>query len=607
MKRLFEEISLPIAKRTRSQNLPIVKARREVNEWISATEFDSFCQNDPIIDWFSHIEKNTESPTEMKKYTSNTSNTSPHPLSFLFEKGRIHEENIVHALRQITGLSLDKQSSLSTSRLYDEVYDKKDMARTVECMKRGDYMIYSPYLSDHSTKLRGIPDVLIRNDYVPVLFKDISPPEKHKSLFGDYYYLPVEIKFSSVHLSADGIHMLNSGRGKFYKLQLYTYCRLLERIQHYKPDTALLIGKRTIHSKKGMGVRNVSSILHPGVIHYHCDGYDESIPEQFEEGLEWLRRVKKYGTGWDQSIDNILKYNLFPNMKADNPVFQSDKKEIADTYGEITEIWQCGVKNRRSALSNGIYSWKDPKLTAEMLDVPGSYADAINKILKVNRGELGDYFPLRFEKNTNGFKDQTDVGDEMFVDFETLRDSFDTSSFGEDEWIFLIGVYYKGKYHAFRLGDVSIESEKEMLSSFLSFWQDCGSPKCWFWYAEREFWRRAFLRHPDLNVAKHNIKWVDLYQVVREEPFVVKGCKNFKLKSYVKSLSSLGKIKINPPPESCGNGLEAMSIAYRYYYEDGGSDEKNKKNKESYFDDIIQYNQFDCEALYQILTFLRSL
>jgi hypothetical protein len=89
-----------------------------------------------------------------------------------------------------------------------------------------------------------------------------------------------------------------------------------------------------------------------------------------------------------------------------------------------------------------------------------------------------------------------------------------------------------------------------------------------------------------------NIKWVDLYQVVREEPFVVKGCKNFKLKNYVSSLSSLGKIKINPPPETCGNGLEAMTIAYQYYYENEESDEKEENDKkEDRFKDIIQYNQ----------------
>jgi hypothetical protein len=254
---------------------------------------------------------------------------------------------------------------------------------------------------------------------------------KYKSKFGDYYYLPVEIKFSTINLAADGIHMLNSGRSKFYKLQLYTYCTLLEHIQDVKPDTAFIIGKRTV-SKNKMNFSSLSSIIKPGVIHYGNYGnnninnnnensYDDSIPSLFEEGLEWLRRVKKYGTGWDQSIDNILKYNLFPNMKADHPLFQGDKKNIANTYGEITEIWQCGVKNRNNALSHGIYSWKDPNLSSSVMNVPLAYSDAIDKILKVNRGELGDYYPLRLTKNTNSFRD---TQPEMFVDFETTNGVF---------------------------------------------------------------------------------------------------------------------------------------------------------------------------------------
>jgi len=49
-----------------------------------------------------------------------------------------------------------------------------------------------------------------------------------------------------------------------------------------------------------------------------------------------------------------------------------------------------------------------------------------------------------------------------------------------------------------------------------------------------------------------------------------------------------------------------MTIAYQYYYEESDEKEENDK-KEDRFKDIIQYNQFDCEALYQILTFLRTL
>ena len=38
------------------------------------------------------------------------------------------------------------------------------------------------------------------------------------------------------------------------------------------------------------------------------------------------------------------------------------KKEIADKYNEITNIWNCGYENRENAFNKNIMSWKDSKL-----------------------------------------------------------------------------------------------------------------------------------------------------------------------------------------------------------------------------------------------------
>ena len=46
---------------------------------------------------------------------------------------------------------------------------------------------------------------------------------------------------------------------------------------------------------------------------------------------------------------------------ADSVTFIQDKKEIADQYGEITNLWRCSTMNRKNALTQGIYSWRDPR------------------------------------------------------------------------------------------------------------------------------------------------------------------------------------------------------------------------------------------------------
>ena len=126
-------------------------------------------------------------------------------LEFLFKKGVQYEDNVVDKLREITGLSLEKNTSVKTSRDYElagKSIEKKDIDKTFLAMSNGDPVIYSSYICDKKDKIRGIPDLLVRNDYLPILFKNFKNPDeddqKLESIFGNYYYVPVEIKFSTV-------------------------------------------------------------------------------------------------------------------------------------------------------------------------------------------------------------------------------------------------------------------------------------------------------------------------------------------------------------------------------------------------------------------------
>ena len=81
----------------------------------------------------------------------------------------------------------------------------------------------------------------------------------------------------------------------------------------------------------------------------------------------------------------------------------------------------------------------------------------------------------------------------------------------------------------------------------------------------------------------------------------------------------MGKIKINLPSSNCSSGLDALFIAYDYYYNNyrNEKDERDERDERDVKDerekrekrmiDIIDYNRFDCESLYQIITFLRGL
>jgi hypothetical protein len=350
------------------------------------------------------------------------------------------------------------------------------------------------------------------------------------------------------------------------------------------PSYALIIGKRTVLSNKEIK----DSLEYPGFIDY--SSYDSSYEITFTKGLEWLKDVKKNALVW--TLDDIKNKQIFPNMKSKNTTFLKEKKEIADEYGEITDLWRCSTLNRNNALLQGIYSWKDPRFNSKVSSLSQPYRQSLENILKVNREDI-DYYPQILLDQT--FKK---VENEMFVDFEIVRDSFDIESYGDSEWMFLIGVRYKGVYTQFIMNSLCETEEKRVIMEFYEYLSQNDFPKCWYWFAEVRFWNKAMERHKlDLK-----INWVDLYELFTKEGFAVKGSMNFKLKSYIKNLLKLNKINVPLPPDNCSDGISAMMIAWNYYE----SDESNKEKYEKEMRDVVYYNSLDCQYLDVMLTFARN-
>lgn len=548
-----------------------------VNPYISATEFDNFVLNDTICDCLATIPNNKR--------------PNPHPLQILFNKGILYEEKIVNLLRSKTGLALNKLSSLQTSRMYNSQEDTlwiNDLYKTIDLMKVGEPILYSPFIYNKKESLRGIPDLLVRNDYISNIFKIAPECQDGYSNFGNYYYIPVEIKFSTTHLDRSSIYIENINRTKIYKTQLFTYCKILEEIQGILPKNAFIISKRVMDSSGNI----LDPLVNPGIIDY--TSRDNNIVKVFYEGVEWLRYVKN--NKW--SIDKIIKEKIYPNMKVINPIYQSEKEDISKKINEITQFFYCNTKSRQNAFDHGITSWKDPKLDSNILgfNEKSDVAKRINLLLKINKGELGDYYFPKRGNSIHLFDWKNNIQEnEMFVDFETVTQDLDIEiQLVKEERIFLIGVLYKNSYHSFIIKDLSLEEEKRILKEFYNFWKDNNKPKIWYWYAETTMFERANQRHN----SSISIPMYDLHKIFYEMPFVVKGCKNFKLKSYIKALKTLEKIDIELPPETCEDGLKAMFLAYEYY--------SGLTKYKTLPQNIIDYNKLDCQYLEILLKFLRD-
>jgi hypothetical protein len=554
---------------------------------IKSTEFNNFCDNDKYSDW--KLSLGHENKNEIADLHS--------------EIGLKWKKKVIEKISK----KLQRGESNSNIKITDSKI--KDSLQTLYKMNNGEPIIYKPYLYDKEENLVGIPDLLVRNDCIKEIFEnldkyDVIALSSQQSNFGNFYYIPVTLKFSSISLDENGKTMINLPKIKKYKIEIFTYCKILYKLQGILPKFSFIIGKSVIpYFNKNNAINDLDDVIkNPGLINFATQ--DNMIVKLFYEGIRWLRDVKTDGKTWK------LSPMLYPNLKTRNN--DVEKIKTAKEVFEITEIYYCNYWNRMIAFNQGIFNWNDKLLDANVLNIKDSEKDRVNGILKINRGEILDnngnqlqYFPTKIKNNINNWKNE--LSDEMFVDFETVRNNLDLESEDEDEFIFLIGIYYKGNYECFIMDELTLESEKNCVKNFQKFWESKGKPRIFYWYAELKMWAKCEKRHCCLFKIDN---WIDLYTIFYEEPFFVKGCKNFKLKSYIKALNDIGKIKVEIQPDECSDGLDAMLIAWKFYNKEESliktrsvstNEVKRKLNN------VIIYNKLDCIYLEVLLKFIRNL
>lgn len=551
-------------------------------DWVSASNIRNYMLNDTLVDW-------------LKMYKSETKSDRSIFQNFIMEQGNVFEESIVKILKAI--LPVVTISNVITDETCKE---------TIEAMKRNVPVIHSAPFRNYKNGTHGIIDLLVRSDYLKY-FCDYKYEKEN------VFYVVIDIKFSTLPLRADGIHLLNSGNYKFYKAQLRIYTEALEELQGFLPNKAFILGRRWNYHSKGEDFKGLSCFDKLGVVDY--EKVDFNFIEQTHKAIEWIRLLRNEGIEW--SIDPPSRKELYPNMCIDSGEWNDIKKEIANKIGDITQIWYCGVKNREIAFTNNIHTWRDKKCKSSKLGIHGLRSQTIDKIIAINRQNRDKIRPSKIENNLYDWKDEK--ANEIFVDFETFCDvfsSFDTlPDSNRTNSIFMIGVYYReeGKmtYKNFVAKNTSKEAEFEIMESFIQFVRQRNNPKLWYWHAEPYIWDRSennqldnaidennMIRSDQIVDNWRNLYWCDLCEIFKEEPIVIKGCFKFGLKEIASSLRDHGFISSEiPQNNNCKSGLDASILAWNAY--------KNMAPKQI-LQDIEEYNKFDVKVLHEILTFLRT-
>ena len=591
-----------VAYNTRSKKPRLVQALTHQKKlpWVSATKTYNFMTNDPLVDWLTligHKNRSRSSSFDGDKQTF---------TEYIMQKGIDFEDRVIKYIN----------TNIHPVVTVSKFYSLQGVKDTIKYLKMGVPILHSAPLCHHPSRTYGVADLIVRSDILldlaPNTIIDKNILKNGCAFSNNYHYVVIDIKFSSLKLNSKGKCLLNNASMPAYKCQVWIYNRALAHIQKYTPQYAYILGRRWDYRSKNVQYKNESCFDRLGVV--DINDYDAHIIAKGQQAIKWYRDVRKNGLAW--SVEPPTRDELYPNMCKDNTKWNATKHKIAKDLGEITQVWMCGVKNRKQAFLKGIKSWKHPLASSKAFGVNGNRGLIIDKMLHINKQSSIKILPEKVSENSMKWRN---VENEVFVDFETFGDIFmegdtDVNVQKRDNIIFQIGVGYnhenKWKYKYFICEQPTKSEEFRIMDEFVNFLSNRGNPKIWYWHAEDNFWKTSckfqFAREDISPYQKSKIinwdlssSWLDMRKLFVKEQIVINGCFSFGLKNIGKALKKWKLI--NTPMESdCSNGQKAMVQAWRCY-------QKFEKPCESgIMKDVVKYNEYDCRLLHDILYYLRN-
>jgi len=604
------------------KNIDTVKLKKILDNMISGSSIRNYMLEDPLLDYYKEYnngfnnEYNNIIPNKKIKNNNLNENDYNFSIKYIMNSGIEFEDelfNIISKEHKIVKVA----TSYTDSRL-----DSK-FRETIKYMKQGIPIIYQGVLHNKINNTFGLPDLLVRSDYINILMNNeiISKEEASipsKKLKTKYHYKVIDIKHSTINLRADNIHILNSESIPAYKGQLYIYMSALNNILGIDIKKAFIWGKKYDYCNKGKKIEICQFLNKLGVIDYN--NIDAEFITFTNNAIEWIKILKLEGHKW-KLLPIPSCYELYPNMKNEK---DGSYKSIKNKYGtdiyEITNIWNCGVKKRQIAHSNNIYKWNDPLCTAEKLGFnKNKISNIIDKILDINRQNIDIIRPNSILYDRNNWDNPDPNILEFYLDFETLNSNVGSIIkdgnilYNTNQYIFMIGLGYldnnNWKFKTFILDKKTQYSENTMFDKFFAYVNyllrinNKKIAKFYHWsYAEPICYNKFKSRCYPAKVKDNHFIFYDLNNIFISEPITIKGVLDFSLKNVAKALFNYGLILSNWNISSpCANGLSAMILANEIY-------DKNIKNinENSNMKDIIYYNEIDCKVIMEIHNLIKK-
>lgn len=617
------------------------KEERDWEKWISATSTRNYLLHDPLIDWLSYHSQVLafKRPKYTQKVSKAITGRSQNNFNeFIMDQGKKFEAKFIEYLYSKHGKDIIIDIGGD-----DNSRSEEKVQQTLNAMNRGIPVIHSGVLHNTDNLTYGVPDLLIRSDWIREIIgtcpierkaekisasglRSVYNPEKRPK----YHYRVIDIKFTTLYLRADGFHLLNAGSIPAWKGQLWIYNKALAKLQGYEPPQAYILGRKWTFTTKGETFRGNSCVERLGVIDFM--DVDKDTVTKTKDAIAWVKDMRENGGSWDVLGTPLKRKELYPNMSNSHDYpWRAVKEMIADDIDEITNLWMCGVKNREKAHSAKIYRWTDPGCTTDILGINGPKIKRVLDVIISFNKDTSDakMTPEYIANNDQNWHHRQLL--EFYVDFEYMNDVMSESSnmpiVETSSIIFMIGAGYFDPfthawiYKSFYVDKLALNEELRICTEFSEYvrreseWWECPNPLLIHWSpAEKWQWAGASDRHdgiervwiPSKDKCDEDVdpRWFDLLQVFKNEPIVIKGCLGFSLKEVAGAFAKLGLIESKWDQDGCTSGTGAMLAAFKASRDATARGLRLRDMPQ--IQDIVKYNEIDCRVVGEIIKYLRE-
>lgn len=476
------------------------------------------------------------------KYKKNTK--AP---EFILKKGIVFEEDIVNELKKrYQVVKVAEKVTFDTFQMTQKYIQEKVS------------ILYQVPLINPCNNTKGIADLVIHRD---VLSSLLGTPPPNDSL----YYV-IDLKFKTIKFNKDK-SISNAGYNKAYKVQLKIYIDALNFILgDTSSQVGYVLGRRYLQESN----KYINPLYTLGEVNF-----------------------KTFDIKWSQISKDAIQYYR-SKLHSSPPVLPEN---------DITNVWKCGSKHRDTLLQNiGTTEWTDEKCNSQTLGInPDSKTGhIIDCILKINRQNKDNIYPSKIMGYTYPEWRDTSVC-EAFLDTETLLDIYynDVNHQHSTNTIFMYGILIRevsGKetYHSYVLRD--LENEHDLINDIEHVIEKYKIKRIWYWHAEDRIIKNFFKRHSLQNNEKITSILKDMYKLFVNEPIVLKGALNFKLKTIVKTMNTHQMISLSYDTD-VQDGLTAAHEIRKMF---------DTTVDEDVLEDVKRYNEIDTKVLYHILSYLRN-